>query len=217
VSALAARSLLRRDGQKLATFSVDFTGSAEAFTPDPLRPSHDEPFARAAADYIGSRHSTVLLTADDLVGIQWEPLAAHDLPTMGDMYASMYLLFRRIREQSAVALSGESATLDKLGLVHHRRGDPRGRRAHVPRRHEADRGRPRPGTRRPVAGTPMMRQADSTNSAAAFGLVSLTPFSFPVPAWPRRPAHISRAACSMKRTLAAGVSASPAIWSRTSR
>ncbi|HEY1701871.1 MAG TPA: asparagine synthase C-terminal domain-containing protein [Trebonia sp.] len=49
------------------------------------------------------------MTADDLVGIQWEPLAAHDLPTMGDMYASMYLLFRRIREQSAVALSGESA------------------------------------------------------------------------------------------------------------
>jgi asparagine synthase (glutamine-hydrolysing) len=109
ISALAARSLQRSDLGKLATFSVDFTGSARAFRPDRLRPSHDEPFARAAADHIGSRHATVTLDAADLVGAQWAPLAAHDLPTMGDMYTSMYLLFRRVREQSTVALSGEAA------------------------------------------------------------------------------------------------------------
>ena len=40
---------------------------------------------------------------------QWAPLAAHDLPTMGDMYASMYLLFREISKHSTVALSGEAA------------------------------------------------------------------------------------------------------------
>jgi asparagine synthase (glutamine-hydrolysing) len=109
VSALAADSLGRRDRAKLATFSVDFEGSADAFRPDQLRPSHDEPFARAAAEFIGARHSTVLLSADDLVTAQWEPLAAHDLPTMGDMWTSAYLLFREIRQQSTVALSGESA------------------------------------------------------------------------------------------------------------
>ena len=109
VSALAADSLLRRDRTKLATFSVDFAGSADAFTPDQLRPSHDEPFARAAAEHIGSRHGTVLLTADDLVEAQWAPLKAHDLPTMGDMWVSMYLLSQEIRQQSTVALSGESA------------------------------------------------------------------------------------------------------------
>jgi asparagine synthase (glutamine-hydrolysing) len=109
ISALAAGSLMRRDRAKLATFSVDFAGSAGAFTPDQLRPSHDEPFARAAAEHIGSRHSTVVLSADDLVTAQWAPLAAHDLPSFGDMYVSMYLLFRQIRQQSTVALSGESA------------------------------------------------------------------------------------------------------------
>jgi asparagine synthase (glutamine-hydrolysing) len=109
VSALAADSLMRRDRTKLATFSVDFAGSADAFTPDQLRPSHDEPFARAAAEHIGSRHGTVLLTADDLVEAQWAPLTAHDLPTMGDMWVSMYLLSQEIRQQSTVALSGESA------------------------------------------------------------------------------------------------------------
>jgi asparagine synthase (glutamine-hydrolysing) len=109
VSALAADSLMRRDRTKLATFSVDFAGSADAFTPDQLRPSHDEPFARAAAEHIGSRHGTVLLSADDLVEAQWAPLKAHDLPTMGDMWVSMYLLSQEIRQQSTVALSGESA------------------------------------------------------------------------------------------------------------
>jgi len=109
VSALAADSLGRRDRAKLATFSVDFAGSADAFQPDQLRPSHDEPYARAAAEYIGSRHSTVVLSAEDLVTAQWAPLAAHDLPVMGDMWTSMYLLSREIRRQSTVALSGEAA------------------------------------------------------------------------------------------------------------
>ena len=109
VSALAAGSLRRRDRTKLATFSVDFAGSADAFRPDQLRPSHDEPYARAAAEHIGSRHTTITLSAQDLVAAQWAPLAAHDLPTMGDMYVSMYLLFRKISQQSTVALSGEAA------------------------------------------------------------------------------------------------------------
>lgn len=109
VSALAAGSLGRRDRAKLATFSVDFVGSADSFQPDQLRPSHDEPYARAAAEYIGARHSTVVLSAEDLVTTQWAPLAAHDLPTMGDMWTSIYLLFREIRQQSTVALSGEAA------------------------------------------------------------------------------------------------------------
>ncbi len=109
VSALAAGSLRRRDRAKLSTFSVDFEGSADAFQPDQLRPSHDEPYARAAAEYIGSRHNTVLLSAEDLVTAQWAPLAAHDLPTMGDMWTSMYLLSREIRQQSTVALSGEAS------------------------------------------------------------------------------------------------------------
>jgi len=109
VAALASRSPGRPGAAGLATFSVDFAGAEAAFRPDRLRPSHDEPFAKAASRHIGSRHTTVTLDADDLVAAQWAPLAAHDLPTMGDMYTSMYLLFRGVRQQSTVALSGESA------------------------------------------------------------------------------------------------------------
>jgi asparagine synthase (glutamine-hydrolysing) len=115
----------------VARQTVDFTGSADAFTPDQLRPSHDEPFARAAAEYIGSRYSTITLEADDLVTAQWAPLAAHDLPTFGDMYVSFVLLCREISKPSTVALSGEAADEVFGGVPVVSRAGP-ARRADVP-------------------------------------------------------------------------------------
>jgi asparagine synthase (glutamine-hydrolysing) len=109
LAALASRSLQRGQRGKLATFSVDFPGSQEDFRPDRLRPSHDEPFARLAAGHAGTRHSTILLDAAGLTAAWQVPMRAHDLPACGDMFTSMYLLFRELREQSTVALSGESA------------------------------------------------------------------------------------------------------------
>jgi asparagine synthase (glutamine-hydrolysing) len=108
LSALAAAELGRQDRGKLATFSVDFPGS-QAARPTRLRPSHDEPFARRAAEHIGTRHSTILLDDRDLTAAQRAPLRAGDLPAFGDMYTSMYLLFRELRRHCTVALSGESA------------------------------------------------------------------------------------------------------------
>lgn len=119
LSALAARTLDRQDRGKLATYSVDFPGSGAALSarpethptarPDRLRPSHDEPYARRAAEHIGSRHSTILLDDGDLTEARHVPLRAHDLPAFGEMYTSMYLLFRELRRHCTVALSGESA------------------------------------------------------------------------------------------------------------
>jgi asparagine synthase (glutamine-hydrolysing) len=109
LTAMAAAAMRGKGEGKLATFSVDFPGSQDDFQPDRLRPSHDEPFARLVAEHVGSRHTTIVLDAADLTASQWRPLLAHDLPTIGDLYISMYMLFRSLREQSTVALSGESA------------------------------------------------------------------------------------------------------------
>lgn len=109
LTALAAASWAQQGRGQVESFSVDFAGSQAAFRPDRLRPSHDEPFAQRVAQYAGTRHRTILLEAEDLVGAQSMPLRAHDLPAMGDLYISMYLLFREMRKHSTVALSGESA------------------------------------------------------------------------------------------------------------
>ncbi|HET9896453.1 MAG TPA: asparagine synthase (glutamine-hydrolyzing) [Streptosporangiaceae bacterium] len=109
VTALAARSLERDGRGKLATYSVDFPSSQDGFQPDMFRPSHDEPFARLVAEHAGTRHTTIMLDAAELTAAAHMPRRAHDLPAFGDMFTSMYLLFRDLREHSTVALSGESA------------------------------------------------------------------------------------------------------------
>ncbi|MGH7921983.1 MAG: asparagine synthase (glutamine-hydrolyzing) [Candidatus Dormibacteraceae bacterium] len=109
LTALAQRSMGRRTGESIATASVDFRGSQASFTPDRLRPSHDEPYARRVAEHLGTRHDTVELQASDLLEVRAMPLRAHDLPAVGDLYLSMYLLFRALRQRATVALSGESA------------------------------------------------------------------------------------------------------------
>jgi len=109
LTALAARALERDGRGKLDTFSVDFPASQDGFEPDMFRPSHDEPFAQQVARHAGTRHSTIMLDAAELTAAAHKPRQAHDLPVAGDMFTSMYLLFRGLRERSTVALSGESA------------------------------------------------------------------------------------------------------------
>ena len=109
ITALAARALARDGRGKLSTFSVDFPASQDGFEPDMWRPSHDEPFAQLVAQHSATKHTTIMLNAAELTEAVGFPRRAHDLPTFGDMYTSMYLLFRDLREHSTVALSGESA------------------------------------------------------------------------------------------------------------
>lgn len=104
VTALAQRHYPRQ----LRTFSVEFAGSETDFHPTPLRPERDAPFAAAAASYLGTAHTEVLLDPADLAGAVPAALAARDLPSLGQFDASMYLFFERIRKECTVALSGEA-------------------------------------------------------------------------------------------------------------
>ncbi|MFD8751879.1 asparagine synthase (glutamine-hydrolyzing) [Kitasatospora sp. NPDC059577] len=93
----------------LRSFSVDFEGADEDFRATVLRPERDTPFALAAAAHLGVDHTAITLDPQDLAGVVPETLRARDLPSLGQFDASMYLLFRAVRERSTVALSGEAA------------------------------------------------------------------------------------------------------------
>jgi asparagine synthase (glutamine-hydrolysing) len=110
VAALAARQLSgHRRAPTLSTFSVDFTGSVQDFVADANRPSLDAPYVRALVEHIGSRHTDVVLETPDLLAIQERATLARDLPCLGDLDGSLYMLFKAIQGRSTVALSGESA------------------------------------------------------------------------------------------------------------
>ncbi|MBV8964934.1 MAG: asparagine synthase (glutamine-hydrolyzing), partial [Mycobacteriaceae bacterium] len=108
ITALSAREL--RD--PVRTFAVDFVGQATNFTPNELRPTLDTPYVHDVAHHVGSDHTDIVLDHNQLadLDIRRKVIRARDLPMgIGDMDASLYLLFKAIRAQSTVALSGESA------------------------------------------------------------------------------------------------------------
>ncbi|MEV7683161.1 asparagine synthase (glutamine-hydrolyzing) [Streptomyces sp. NPDC088341] len=108
VTALAAAARERAGHSKVTSFSVDFPGSAER-APDAWRTSADAPFVQAAAEHIGTLHTSVLIPDDDLLDARDAVLRARDRPGWGEMDASLHLLFREVRRRSTVALSGEAA------------------------------------------------------------------------------------------------------------
>ncbi|MFD2421279.1 asparagine synthase (glutamine-hydrolyzing) [Amycolatopsis pigmentata] len=108
ITGLAAASL----GEQLRTFSVDFVGQEENFTPDEMRDTPDSPFIRDVAKLVGSAHQDVVLDPQALTdpSVRRAMITARDIPSgMGDLDVSLYLLFKAIRAESTVALSGESA------------------------------------------------------------------------------------------------------------
>ena len=110
VTALAAQA---RGRGVIRSYSVDFRPPGGGFQADAVRSSPDAPFARELAEFAGTEHTEVLLDSADLLdpGVRAAVLRATDIPPAywGDMWPSLYLLFRAIREHSTVALSGESA------------------------------------------------------------------------------------------------------------
>ncbi|WP_333772171.1 asparagine synthase (glutamine-hydrolyzing) [Streptomyces sp. IBSBF 3136] len=111
MTALAARQLAER-GEKVRSFAVDFVGQTDNFVADELRGTPDTPFVHDVAELARTDHQDIVLDARSLAdpAVRERVIRARDLPAgFGDMDTSLLLLFRAIRDQSTVALSGESA------------------------------------------------------------------------------------------------------------
>jgi len=112
LTAMAQQRLQAQQGGAVNSFSVDFVGQAEQFQSDEFRPERDQPYALAAAEYIGSHHQTILIDNRELVAdpARRAVYRANDsAATFGDVDTSLYVLFKAIRGHSTVAISGEAA------------------------------------------------------------------------------------------------------------
>jgi asparagine synthase (glutamine-hydrolysing) len=131
ITALSAAQL-REQGERVRSFAVDFVGQTENFKPDELRGTPDTPYVHAVAEHVGSEHRDIVLDDNALAdpGVRRRVITARDIPAgLGDMDASLYLLFKAIREHSTVALSGESA--DEIFGGYKQFHDPEVQRAHA--------------------------------------------------------------------------------------
>src|SRR5690625_1467832 len=109
IAALACRALAAEGDDKLATFAVDFADGQENFVADQNRPDRDAPYVQALTAHLDVQHTDVFLDSPDLLAVQDRATIARDLPALGDLDASLYLLFQAVADRSTVALSGESA------------------------------------------------------------------------------------------------------------
>lgn len=99
----------QREGRQLHTYSIDFVGSEQHFEGNALRPSLDAPWVQRVSEHVHSQHHTVVVDTPELIEQLLVPMRAHDLPAGGQIETSLYLLFRAMRQDAVVAISGESA------------------------------------------------------------------------------------------------------------
>lgn len=108
ITALSAHEL----STQVRSFAVDFTGQDQNFIPSDTYPTRDAPYAHEVAEHVGTDHTDIVLDHRQVSdpGVRRKVIAALELPVGGlEQAASMYLLFKAIRQQSTVALSGEAA------------------------------------------------------------------------------------------------------------
>ncbi|MGD8400733.1 MAG: asparagine synthase (glutamine-hydrolyzing) [Bacillota bacterium] len=108
LTALAAQEFAR-EGKQLKTYSVDFKESNEYFVPSAIHASLDAPWVKRVSKYLGTRHHTITVDSPELLKSILVPMYMHDFPGYGQIETSMYLLFKAMKKQATVTLSGESA------------------------------------------------------------------------------------------------------------
>ena len=108
ISAVCADQLKKR-GEQLHTFSVDYNNNEKYFVPGKFQPNADGEYIEIMRRNINSLHHKTVLSAQDLVNALEEATRARDLPGMADVDFSLMAFCKEIRNDVKMALSGECA------------------------------------------------------------------------------------------------------------
>ncbi len=108
ISAVCAEEL-RKKGEKLQTFSVDYLNNDKYFVPGKFQPNSDDAYIDIMQKSIQSKHKTTVLTVDTLASALEDATRARDLPGMADVDFSLLAFCKEIRKDVKMALSGECA------------------------------------------------------------------------------------------------------------
>ena len=100
---------MRKKGQKLKTFSVDYANNDRYFVPGKFQPNSDNYYIQIMQEHLDTEHFWTVLTPEALVAELSNATYARDLPGMADVDFSFLAFCRQIRKEVKVALSGECA------------------------------------------------------------------------------------------------------------
>lgn len=108
VSAICAREL-KKEGERLHTFSFDFTGNDKNFHASAFQPSQDRPYVEQMVQFLDSEHHYLECDSRTQADYLCESIDAKGLPAMADVDSSLLYFCSRVVKQFQVALTGECA------------------------------------------------------------------------------------------------------------
>ncbi len=108
VTAITAQRL-KEQGRKLSTYSFEFEGNEEFFTPSSFQPDRDQAWAQRVSQTLGTDHTTLLCGNMALADSLGDAVIAKDLPGMADVDGSLLYFCNQVKQNHTVVLCGECA------------------------------------------------------------------------------------------------------------
>lgn len=106
ITAVAAQKY-RREGKTLSTYSFEHEGNREHFSQTLFQPQSDDDYAVYLAHHLGTGHTILTATSEELVMLLSDSVKYRDYPGMADVDSSLLYYCREVKKQHTVALSGE--------------------------------------------------------------------------------------------------------------
>ena len=108
VSAVCAAAL-KEKGERLTTFSFDFTENDKYFKANSFQPSQDRPYVDKMVDFLGSDHHYLDCSNTTQADLLTRSVDAHDLPCMAGIDSSLQYFCEKVSHTHKVVLTGECA------------------------------------------------------------------------------------------------------------
>lgn len=104
-----ASECLKEKGITLSTYSFDLEGNNEYFAANSFQPSQDAPFAKEMSEYLGTEHTILTCSNENLFSHLYDAMRARDYPCMADVESSLIYFCGEVSERFRVTLTGECA------------------------------------------------------------------------------------------------------------
>ena len=108
VSAVCAAEL-KKKGDRLNTFSFDFTNNTKYFQANAFQPSEDRPYVEKMVAFLDAEHRFLECSIQNQTDCLKDSVDAHDLPAMADVDSSMLYFCSQVKPFNKVTLTGECA------------------------------------------------------------------------------------------------------------
>jgi len=97
----------RRNGNRLSTYSFEYQGNREHFKKTLFQPESDDYFASWLADVLGTKHTVLSASSEQVFDSLTSAVDARDIPGQADIDSSLLYFCSLIKRDHTVALSGE--------------------------------------------------------------------------------------------------------------